>query len=80
MGELRKITMFVPADLLATAQAETGAGITETVRLGLERLAREAWSRRMLALRGKGGPAGDISAEIAKLREDREFERDGTVL
>jgi hypothetical protein len=36
--KLKKITVRVPADLLAAAQKETGAGITETVRQGLEKL------------------------------------------
>ena len=38
MGEMRKITVDVPADDLAAAQAFTGAGVTETVRAALKKL------------------------------------------
>ena len=53
MTALRKITVHLPAELIDGAQAATGAGITETVRQGLEKLRREQFYRRMEALRGK---------------------------
>jgi hypothetical protein len=53
MGELRKITVQVPADDLAMAQAYTGEGVTETVRAALKRLASMKAQQELLALRGK---------------------------
>ena len=50
---IRKITVHVPADLLAAAQAETGEGVTETVRRGLELLRRARAYRELAKLRGK---------------------------
>ena len=35
MSEMRKITAYVPVKLLASAQAYTGEGVTETLRQGL---------------------------------------------
>jgi hypothetical protein len=52
-NEIRKITVHVPADLLEAAQEQTGEGITETVRRGLELLKRERAYRRLLEARGK---------------------------
>lgn len=54
MGEaIRKITVHVSADLLAEAQKETGEGVTETVRRGLEMLRRAHAYRELAKLRGK---------------------------
>ena len=53
MGEMRKITVDVPADDLAAAQEFTGAGVTETVRAGLKRLASIRAQQQLKALRGK---------------------------
>jgi len=39
MGPARKITIEVPADLLEKAQQATGAGITQTIRTGLQLVA-----------------------------------------
>jgi hypothetical protein len=75
MSEMRKITAFVPADLLASAQAYTGQGVTETLRQALERLAHQAFYDRLKALRGK--VKFDISLD--ELREDREFDEHGNV-
>ena len=49
----RRITVTLPAALLAAAQEITGKGITETLIEGLERLTRRRFYRRALALRGK---------------------------
>ena len=76
MGHTRKITAFIPADLLASAQAYTGEGVTETLRIALERLAHAEWSRRMLDLRGKV----KIDIDLNELREDREFDERGNVI
>ena len=53
MSEMRKITAFVPAELLAEAQACTGEGVTETLKRGLEELAKAKAYRDVMALRGK---------------------------
>ena len=52
-SEIRKITVHVPAALLESAQAETGEGITDTVRKGLELLKRQHAYRAMEKLKGK---------------------------
>jgi hypothetical protein len=52
-NEIRKITVHVPADLLEAAQEETGQGVTETVRKGLELLRRERAYRELREMRGK---------------------------
>ena len=49
----RKITVEVPPSLLDKAQRATGAGITETVRTGLELVAASEAYRRLRQLRGK---------------------------
>lgn len=53
MAALRKITIEVPEDDLALAQAYCGGSITEAVRQGLERLAAERRRDILLSLRGK---------------------------
>jgi hypothetical protein len=53
MGDLRKITVQVPEDVLAKAQAYTGEGVTETVRAGLKKLASMRAQQELLKLRGK---------------------------
>jgi hypothetical protein len=75
MSELRKITAFLPAKSLAAAQAYTGQGVTETLRIALEKLNRQAFYERLKALRGK--VKFDVSLE--ELREDREFDEHGNV-
>ncbi|MFO1186882.1 MAG: hypothetical protein U1E87_05205 [Alphaproteobacteria bacterium] len=68
MSNLRKITVEVPADLLARAQTETGKGITDTVREGLEVLRRRNAFRRLRELRGKV----KFSMTWQEMKEDRE--------
>ena len=70
MTALRKITVHLPAELIDGAQAATGAGITETVRQGLEKLRREQFYRRMEALRGKVDFGG---LTLDELREDKDY-------
>jgi hypothetical protein len=53
MATARKITVEIPDDLLAKAQQASGAGITETVRTGLQLLAASQAYDRLLQLRGK---------------------------
>ena len=53
MKEFRKITLQVPEQDLAMAQAYTGEGVTETVRAALKKLASMKAQRELLKLRGK---------------------------
>jgi hypothetical protein len=53
MGEMRKITVDVPAEDLAAAQDYLGAGVTETVRAALRRLRSERAQKQLRDLRGK---------------------------
>jgi hypothetical protein len=53
MGEMRKITVDVPADDLAAAQEYTGAGVTETVRTALKKLRSIKAQQELSKLRGK---------------------------
>ncbi len=64
----RKITVHVRGDLLAKAQKATGAGISETVRKGLELLAASEAYDRLLKMRGKV----KFSVDLDELREDRQ--------
>jgi hypothetical protein len=68
MGQQRKITVFVPEDLLLSAQRETGTGVTETVREGLKKLASQRAQRELLALRGKV----KFSLTWNEMKEDRQ--------
>jgi len=76
MSKMRKITAFIPAATLERAQANTGQGVTETIRLALERLNHAAWRRQMLEMEGKLRFDFDLDA----LREDREFDEHGNVI
>jgi hypothetical protein len=67
MSELRKITVHVPADDLAAAQAYTGEGVTETVRAALKRLAAVKAQKDLRALRG----SFKFTIDVDGLREDR---------
>jgi len=67
MGAVRKITVEVPADLLEKAQQATGAGITETIRTGLQLAAA---SRAYAQLRRARGTYR-FSRALAELKEDR---------
>ena len=77
MGEMRKITVFVPAKLLASAQDYTAKGVTETVREGLERLSRQRFYDRLKALKGK---VKFDDFNLDELRRDREFDEHGNVI
>jgi Arc/MetJ-type ribon-helix-helix transcriptional regulator len=68
MGEMRKITVAVPEDLLERAQAFTGEGVTETVRQALRKLDSIRAQREIMKLRGKV----KFSMTLDELRYDRE--------
>ena len=53
METARKITIEVPPDLLDKAQRATGAGITQTVRTGLQLVAASQAYAQLRQLRGK---------------------------
>ena len=67
MGEMRKITVEVPEELLESALASTEEGITQTVRRGLELVAAGRAYEELRRLRGKLR----LGIEIEALREDR---------
>ena len=50
---MRKLTVFVPPDLLHRATQATKSGITPTVRMGLKLLAAGDAYDRLRSLRGK---------------------------
>jgi hypothetical protein len=68
VGEMRKITVEVPEDLLVSAQAFTGEGVTATVREGLRNLASIHAQREARKWRGKV----KFSMSLDELRYDRE--------
>ena len=67
MSILRKITVQIPENDLAMAQAYTGEGVTQTVRAGLRRLASMKAQRELLNLRGKV----KFSMTLDELKHDR---------
>jgi hypothetical protein len=67
MPTARKITVEVPLELLEKAQRASGAGITQTVRTGLELLAASQAYARLRQLRGKVR----FSRTLAELKADR---------
>lgn len=68
MSVAKRITVDVPEALLREAQAETGKGITETIRQGLKLLASTSAYKELLKLEGKE----KIAKNWKKLKEDRE--------
>jgi hypothetical protein len=67
MGTAKKITVEVPTELLRKAQEASGAGITQTVRSGLELIAASRTYARLLQLRGRV----HFSRTLADLKADR---------
>jgi hypothetical protein len=67
MPAARKITIEVPRELLERAQQASGAGITQTVRTGLELVAASSTYARLRQLRGKVR----FSRSLADLKADR---------
>ena len=63
----RKITVYVRSDLLDKAQKAARAGVSETVRKGLELLAASDAYDRLLNIRGKV----KFSVDLHELRSDR---------
>ena len=67
MAPQRRITVLVRGDLLAKAQKAARAGISGTVRKGLDLLVANDAYDRLLKMRGKV----KFSIPISKLRQDR---------
>lgn len=67
MAATQKITLEVPRDLLQKAQRTTGAGISETVREGLRRLAAADAYERLLQSEGKW----KLGMSWQELKDDR---------
>ncbi|MDP9121274.1 MAG: hypothetical protein M3O15_07880 [Acidobacteriota bacterium] len=67
MEPTRKVTVGLPQELLRRAQQTTGAGITATIRRGLELVAAGKAYQELLHLRGKVA----LSIDLEQLREDR---------
>ena len=67
MGTAKKITVEVPTELLRKAQEASGAGITQTVRTGLELIAASRAYARLLKLKGRV----HFSRTLADLKADR---------
>ncbi len=65
---MRKITVEVPKGTLEMAQAFTGAGVTETIRLALKKLASIQAQQDLLKLRGKVKFSIDLMA-LRKLED-----------
>jgi hypothetical protein len=63
----RKITVEVPQELLKKAQRASRAGITQTVRTGLQLVAAAETYARLRGLRGKVR----FSRTLAQLKADR---------
>lgn len=67
MEAAQKITVEVPSRLLEQAQKATGAGITQTVRMGLQLVAASQAYARLRQMRGKVR----FSRTLAELKADR---------
>ena len=62
-----KVTVELPAELLARARKTTGEGITATIRRGLELVASARAQEQLRGLRGRV----KFSIDLAALRQDR---------
>jgi hypothetical protein len=62
---IKRVTVNLPAGLLSEAEEVSGRGITETIVLGLELLARRRAYTAAMALKGKL----DLRIDLEKSRE-----------
>ena len=67
MDKACKITVEIPRELLEKAQRASGAGITKTVRTGLQLVAASGTYERLRQLRGKV----QFTRTIRDLKADR---------
>lgn len=68
MGAEKKITVMLPEDLLKRALKASGAGLTPTLRKGLELVAAKDTYQKLLKLKGKF----DLGIDLKELRKDRD--------
>jgi len=68
MGQMRKITIELPDELISAVQAEAGTGVTETVREALEMMRQRQVQNKARKFRGKI----KFGIELMKLREDED--------
>ena len=68
MGDMRKVTVELPAELLTSVQAGAGMGVTETIREALEQMRQRQVQNEVRKLRGKV----KFSMTLDELRYDRE--------
>jgi len=68
MGDLRKITVEVEADVLERVQTFVGGGVTEAVRAALKKMDSVRAQQELRKLRG----TFKFSIDLDELREDRE--------
>ena len=66
---IKRVTVNLPARLLAEAEEVSGRGITDTIVMGLELIARRRAHARALALKGK--LRLDIDVEVSRERGGR---------
>ncbi|HTW64043.1 MAG TPA: hypothetical protein VME17_05475 [Bryobacteraceae bacterium] len=67
VGAVKKVTIEVPEELLDKAQEATGAGITQTIRTGLQLVAASQAYAQLRHARGKY----QFSRTLAELKDDR---------
>lgn len=67
MQPTRKVTVKLPSELLRKAQRITGAGITATIRRGLELVAAGRAYGELRQLQGQV----PLSSDLEQLRRDR---------
>ena len=65
--QTQKITAHIPVNLLHEAQLVTGKGITETIKIALNQLARAHAYEDLRKMRGKV----KFSIDLEELRKDR---------
>ncbi len=65
--QTQKITAHIPIDLLHEAQAATGKGITETLKIALSQLAHASAYEKLRKMRGKI----KFSIDLNELRKDK---------
>lgn len=64
--KIQKITAHLPTKLLTDARRVTGMGITETLKIGLQKVTLAETYKKLLALKGKH----KFSIDLNELRDD----------
>lgn len=66
-AQTQKVTAHIPTQLLQEAQAATGKGITETIKIALSQLAHAKAYEALRKMRGKV----KFSIDLDELRKDK---------